>query len=128
MVKSRLLIALGSNSDHEECMKKAKDMIAGLFGNNVVFTKTMWTSPVGIKSDMFLNCLALTRTELDFIQTERALKGIEASCGNTKEYRMMNIVKMDIDILLFGNDIFHAEDWERGYVKELVGELDCILP
>lgn len=117
-----LIIALGCNSDHEACMEKAKKTVSRFFENNIVFTKMIWTLPVGIKSDKFLNCLALTRTELDFRQTEKALKQIEAECGDTKADRSRNIIRMDIDILLFGDMRFHIEDWKRDYVKELIRE------
>lgn len=33
-----------------------------------------------------------------------------------------NIVKIDIDILLYGDKRLHDKDWTRGYVKELMKE------
>lgn len=104
-------------------MKKAQKEICDFFNDHIVFSKSIWTLPVGIKSDKFLNCLAMTYTELEFKQTEEALKHIEQICGSRKEDRIKNIVKMDIDILLFGNKTFHDKDWSRKYVKDLVKDL-----
>lgn len=124
MEKSRLVMALGCNYNHEMNMKRAQEEICTLFNESVVFTSMKWTSPIGIKSGMFLNCLAMTYTDLEYGRVRKALKHIETVCGNTNDDRMNNVVNMDIDILMYGDDRFHVEDWRREYVKELIRELD----
>ncbi len=124
MADNVLIIALGSNFCQKESMARAKDMLRPLFGGNISFTKEMWTQPIGIVSDKFLNCLAVTHTSLGHARIEEALKKVETECGNTSQDRANNIVKMDIDILLLGAVKYHLKDWQRGYVKELLTEFE----
>lgn len=127
MKKSRLIMALGSNCRREENMKKAENMICRLFNSDVNFTETILTKPIGIESDLFLNRLAVAHTDLDFDTVERALKAIESECGRKKEDKSKNIVKMDIDILQYDSNIFHAEDRQRGYIKKLLTEIEGMI-
>lgn len=127
MKKSRLIMALGSNCRREENMKKAENMIYRLFNGDVSFTRTMLTRPIGFESDLFLNRLAIAHTALNLDTVERALKAIECECGRKKEDKSRNIVKMDIDILQYDEHIFHAEDRQRGYIKELLTEIEGLI-
>lgn len=124
MANNVLIIALGSNTNQNACMARAKKLLRTHFGGTIFFTRDIWTQPIGIVSDKFLNSLAITRTDLGFKQIEGLLKSIEAECGNTNSERKRNIVRMDIDILLLGEVKYHPKDWQRGYVKELLAEFN----
>lgn len=116
----KVIMAIGSNHNQEENMETAKTLLRGIFGQNIVFTDTVWTEPVGIQSDMFKNCLAFAYTAHTVSQVERALKYIEKSCGDRRNARRKNVVCMDIDLLQYDNQVFHEDDWERGYIRELM--------
>lgn len=94
-----------------------------MFGKDkIVFSKQLWTSPVDIKSDKFLNCMLFTHTSYKLDEVERSMKELERICGRTKEEKDVNIVKIDIDILQYGDQKLHNKDWAREYVKELMKE------
>ncbi|MDY6206978.1 MAG: 2-amino-4-hydroxy-6-hydroxymethyldihydropteridine diphosphokinase [Prevotella sp.] len=118
----KLLISIGTNVDHEEKMAFAKKYLRGLF-STIVFTNDIWTDPINIVSDRFLNCLALTTTKHGLKQMERALKQIEKKCGDSKSKRSENIIAIDIDILQYGNQRLNEEDWNREYIQALIKEL-----
>ncbi len=118
--KKELIISLGSNYDQEACMLRAKTEIRNAFGPDTMFSEEVWTSPIGIESDLFLNCLVFIRTSLKLEQLGRSLKQIESLCGNNKRARADNIVKMDIDILKYDGMRLHEKDWTREYVKNLM--------
>ena len=99
----QIILALGSNSEQTIGMGKAKTLLMALLGD-VRFSKTIWTSPIGI-----LNA---------------ALKKIEHLCGDTSSNRKENVIKMDIDILQYGTEIRHEKDWSRPYIIELLNELN----
>lgn len=124
MNKSKLILALGSNSNQEKNIENAIIMLQKLFDDNIRITRKVWTEPIGIKSDKFLNCLVSANTSFEFENIQRALKNIEVLCGDKKENRKQNIIRIDIDILQFGDKKFHDRDWTRKYIKELVKELN----
>lgn len=93
-----------------------------MFGKSIIFTECVWTEPIGIKSDKFLNCLAFTHTQHKLEYLCMALKHIEQACGNSKRARTNNIVKMDIDILKYGDITLHTDDWNRKYIADLIKE------
>ncbi len=115
-----LILALGSNCDQEACMSEAISRLKDMFGDDIVFSERMWTVPVGIASGNFLNCLVFTHTAHNLANITKAMKHIEKLCGNRKRARTNNIVKMDIDILKYGEQVLHENDWTRDYVKQLM--------
>lgn len=121
--KSTLIIALGSNKDAKKNMDKARGLLQHLF-KGVVFTSCVWTDPINIESDKFLNCLAYAETTHQVKQLEMALKQIERRCGDGKSLRRTNIIKMDIDILQFDDVKYHEKDWTRPYIIKLLDELN----
>lgn len=120
-----IVIALGSNDRQEINMLTAKQLLRQLF-SDIEFTKSVWTKPIGIESDRFLNCLAIAHTKHREPQMKSALKRIQLRCGDTRSLRTINIVRMDIDILLFDHQRLHEKDWERPYIKNLMKEIDAI--
>lgn len=119
----QIILALGSNSEQTIGMGKAKTLLMALLGD-VRFSKTIWTSPIGIQSDNFLNCMAKANTSMSFSRLNAALKKIEHLCGDTSPNRKENVIKMDIDILQYGTEIRHEKDWSRPYIIELLNELN----
>ena len=62
-------------------------------------------------------------TQNDYSQIRASLKEIERDCGDSRYLRNQHIVKMDIDVLLFGKQKMHEKDWERPYIKQLMSIL-----
>lgn len=120
--KKKLILSLGSNCDQEQSIYLAKTKLRDMFGTDISFSETVWTAPVGIESDKFLNCLVFTHTTHKLEYISKAMKHIEKACGNRKRARTNNIVKMDIDILKYDELILHEKDWSRNYVNELMKE------
>ena len=119
-----LIVALGSNSNQEENITKANNMILDIFGQeNVEFSETLWTEPIGLDSDKFLNQLAKIETAMDYAAISKLLKDIEQQLGAEKTLKRQGVVYIDIDILKLGNTIYHNDDWHRTYVKKLYTSL-----
>lgn len=122
----RMLISIGSNKSQVENVAKAKELLDGLFAN-VVYSKDVWTRPVGMFSDNFLNCLASFTTSHGEKQVAAALKQIENRCGRKKPEARNGIIRMDIDILLFGDERRHECDWGRPYIMDLIEDINSKL-
>ena len=127
MIENRqLIIALGSNIHQEQNMRKAIDLLQGYFHGKMVFSRMMWTDPIGVESDKFLNCLAMVNTPLPLDTIAHFLDDIEASLHSTKEEHRQSIVKIDIDIIKYGHDRHPEKDWSRPYINTLYQELLCL--
>ena len=51
------------------------------------------------------------------------LKNIEIECGRTDASKSEGIIPMDIDVLKYGDNTEHVEDWQRDYIKILIKEI-----
>ena len=120
--KTKVILALGSNDSQENSIVKAKKRLETLF-DDIRFSPAIWTKPIGIVSADFLNCMAVATTQTDYSQIRASLKEIERDCGDSRYLRNQHIVKMDIDVLLFGKQKMHEKDWERPYIKQLMSIL-----
>lgn len=121
---TEILLALGSNYEQKRNMRKAKMLLREAFGDSLRFTEDMWTEPIGIDSDRFLNCLGTAKTTLSQAELTDLLKLTERICGDTAELRRRNIIVMDIDLLRFGQTKLHAADWQRAYISRLIKSFD----
>ncbi|MCR5129843.1 MAG: 2-amino-4-hydroxy-6-hydroxymethyldihydropteridine diphosphokinase [Prevotella sp.] len=120
-----LIIAIGSNTSQQTNMKLARQMLIRQFGE-VVFTRDLETTPIGLDSDSFLNCLACTQTTLMYRQVKTVLKQLEQEMGASEEEKAAGRVIIDLDILRFNGRRYHVKDWDRPYVKQLISELNKI--
>lgn len=120
---TKLVLALGSNTDQESNMAIAKELLANMF-ENVTFSSSLWTAPIDMESGRFLNCIAVGYTGHGYDQVHQALKRLEIQIGNTKANRSKGIVKIDVDVLKYGDRKYHTDDWERSYVQQLIRQLD----
>ncbi len=118
-----LIMALGSNHNQQQHVKEAMAGLNRLFGG-IRFTSQVWTEPIGIQSDKFLNCLAYVKTPYNINQIKKAIKHIETECGDSEALRKRHVINLDIDILLHGKTMFHKQDWNRDYIIKLLKEIE----
>ncbi len=118
----KIVIALGSNVDQETHILKAKKWLEATF-EDMTFGTSLWTEPIGVSSDKFLNTLGVGYTNVNKERTLLALKNIERKCGRRVAESRKGIIAVDIDLLLFDSERLHETDWSRGYVKNLLQQL-----
>lgn len=120
--EANIILALGSNTQQHLHIDMAQAMLRELLGQ-IEFTQKLWTAPIDIYSDRFINCLGMASTTLALDELNRRCKQIEALCGDNRADRRQGIVRMDIDILLYGSQRLHESDWDRSYIRDLMHEL-----
>src|SRR5574344_1952074 len=125
-ISSKVIFALGSNTDRVRNINKAKEIVNELF-ENVIYSRQMLTIPIGIHSEDFLNCIGLAYTTQEYSDIRLALKDIEQLCGDEKSKRAYGTVNLDIDILQFGEKRMHETDWERPYITELMKDIEVYI-
>lgn len=117
-----IIISIGSNYNQKENISFAKKKLAGMLGEQTSFTRDMWTEPVGIQSEKFINCICISTTRHTLLQLTKAFKQLEKKCERSKKNDLISKIPLDIDILLYGNQRYHEKDWERQYIQELLND------
>lgn len=88
----------------------------------IVRSAAVLTEPVGIVSPLFCNQLIACKTTLPLVELERVMKEIEKRLGRNADGK--GDVAIDIDIMKYDDTKMHADDWERGYIKDLLKSID----
>lgn len=117
-MKKKIIVALGSNCDQEKNVLYAMDRLRGLFPD-FSFSRMLWTEPIGIESDKFVNALGWGMVEYTADEIVGILKDIEKECGRKAEDKARNLVRLDLDLLLYGKQRFREDDWKRDYILTL---------
>lgn len=117
-----IIISIGSNYNQKENISFAKKKLTGMLGEQTSFTRDMWTEPVGIQSEKFINCICISSTKHTLLQLTKAFKQLEKKCERSKKNDLINKIPLDIDILLYGDQRYHEKDWERQYIQELLND------
>lgn len=118
----RVILALGTNINHVSNMNHAISCLQELL-YDMICTRGLWTDPIGVKSDRFLNILVSGNCRLGIIALHDAVKNIEHECGSDAKERKTGIIRMDIDILKYDERKEHTGDWNREYIRLLMKEL-----
>ena len=122
-MKTKIIIALGSNYEQEKNITFAIGRLREFFPG-VVFSSLLWTEPIGIESDKFVN--ALGRAEIvdgSMEKVNRKLKLIEQEVGRRREDKCRNIIKLDLDLIQYGETRLREKDWKRAYISLLLKEI-----
>lgn len=125
MDSKQVILAFGTNVNQERNMKQVRRLLVDTWPD-MKFTTPKWTQPIGMASDPFYNCLAYAEVDESLEELTEKVKNMERICGNTGAERTLNRIQMDIDILLYGDNKLHIDDWQRDYVQELMNEIEFI--
>jgi len=118
-----VIIAIGSNTDAEAHLTFARRGLERLF-ESVVFSRQIWTSPVDSPtSEPYLNCVAKGKTHHSAAQVYRALKQLERQCRSSKREKRVGVTRLDLDLMQYGTEKYHLQDWQRDYIRVLTEEL-----
>lgn len=126
-------IGIGSNmGDKVSNCRRAIEEMDELPACKVTAGSSLYkTEPVGVaEQDWYINCVAQLTTSLDPFQLIKALLSIEHAMGRRRR-RKWEARIIDLDILLFGQDIIRCDDLviphplmhERRFVLEPLAEL-----
>lgn len=120
------VVALGSNTDSEKNIAEAQRLLLTAFGE-VTFSKAVYTKPIGMRnSTLFLNQVAkffVTNSSIN--QVIFKLKRIEDKLA--RDRGQSEFITIDIDLLIFKDQLLKREDLERLYIQEGIKELNIRL-
>ena len=117
------LLCLGSNIDREKHLESARMALTQAFPN-IRFAPEMETEAIGSRFlSPFSNQVATFTTTQDREQVRGILKLIERDNGRLPEDKAQGLVKLDIDLLKFGDEVLKPADLTLPYVQAGLKEL-----
>ena len=118
------LLCMGSNIEPSSCLSAARSALLSHFPS-IRFSKEMVTEAIGSGFlSPFHNQVASFTTSLSAEEVRTILKGIEQSQGRLPEDKVQGVVKLDIDLLMYDEQVLKPKDMEREFVKEGMQSLD----
>ena len=114
--KEYILVALGSNYHQAAHIHWASQRLSSLL-SDVQLSRILWTQDIHGSGICYANQLIAGRTSLTADELQQQLKAIEAESRRTKSR-----VTIDLDLMQYGDQRFHLQDWPRPYIQQLLGE------
>lgn len=120
---NEVLVSIGSNENKERNLAICHQLLDANF-DSITYSNTLITNAYGnnYKND-FINQLAIINTNIDRVTLIEILKSIERKLGRKSEDKKDGIVKIDIDVIIWNNEIIKPEDITRSYIKDLLPSL-----
>lgn len=119
----QVIIELGSNIEPEKYIPKAKQLLSEKF-KIISESKFVKTKPIGgISQPDFINGAVLLETELSAQELKTVLKSLEEQLGRKKGSPSFGPRTMDLDIVVWNDEIVDSDFYKRAYLKESVLEL-----
>lgn len=105
---STVYISIGSNVNAENNIRAAIKALQNQFGELRIST-IYQNSAIGFEGDDFLNLVVGLETEKSITDFVDSLHQIEAAQGRCRDTEKFSPRTLDMDLLLYGNDIFESE-------------------
>lgn len=123
-VMNKALLSIGTNEDRERHLALCHQLLEELFVD-ITYSKTSVTAPYGTsyKKD-FLNQLAVIYTDKSKEDVSTLLKSMEKKIGREKKDKEKGIVKIDIDIIIWNEEVLKPADISRSYIVDLLPSLE----
>lgn len=120
---NKALLSIGTNEDREANLALCHKHLDSLF-KDILYSKTSITAPYGhlYKND-FLNQLAVVYTDKGKEDISILLKSLEKELGRNSADKEKGIVKIDIDIVIWNEEVVKPSDISRSYIADLLPSL-----
>jgi 2-amino-4-hydroxy-6-hydroxymethyldihydropteridine diphosphokinase len=102
----RVYVSIGSNIEREHNIRSGVQALHEHFGE-LVLSRVYETEAVGFDGDNFFNLVVGFDTALPLTEVAEILNRIEQDHGRVKNVRRFSSRTLDLDILLYGDEIRH---------------------
>lgn len=122
----KVLLSIGTNTDACFNLKQAIDSLHCYFPK-IQFTNATESEPYGaVFNGPFLNTLAYVETNMSKNEIRLCFKSIEKNMGREPTHKAEGKVIIDIDLIQWDNEILKPEDFKRGYMHDLLLQIEDI--
>ena len=120
MKLNKVILSLGSNRNQEMNIRMAGELIRQYFVSTF-FSEAVYTEPIGLPAEApFLNQVVIAFTSERPETLYAALKQMELQLGRTREEKAHHIIRIDIDLLQWNEQVLKPDDLKREYVSSLL--------
>ncbi len=105
---TRVFIGIGSNVQREKNIAEGLATLQQTFGE-LLSSSIYESAPVGFSGDAFFNLVTSFNSDDDALTIAKQLRTIEFAHGRTADSKKFNPRTLDLDLLLFGDDIINAD-------------------
>jgi 2-amino-4-hydroxy-6-hydroxymethyldihydropteridine diphosphokinase len=112
-----VFVGVGSNVDPEANFRKAISELDRRFGE-VARSAVLRTKAVGFDGDTFLNMVVSWQTDMALAPLMQVLGEVEVLCGRSRNDKRFGPRTMDLDLLLYGNEIHDSPPLPRPEIME----------
>lgn len=122
------LICMGSNTSSRQKIALARNELSTIFPD-ILFGKEMMTTPLFFKKNesLFCNQLGVFSTTFSIEEVKIRFRKIEKLAGRLPSDKIMEVVKLDIDLLKYDETILKPNDLQRDYIKKGLDDLEVFL-
>lgn len=115
---NRFVLSIGSNSgDREYQMSQIVTLLNDLF-NNISVSNIYETPAINGKDAPYLNGVIIGHTSMNLDEAVKTLKELERNQGRTPELKIQGIVPIDIDVVIWNDEIVRMHDYEQDYFSQ----------
>ena len=117
------VVGVGSNIDPHRNIKKAEDILSR---EQKLINRSSFivTPPIGYEDqDDFLNGAFLVSTKMGFREFISYLKDVETRLGRMKDANKYGPRIIDLDLIVWNNEVVNDDYYTRDFVKKAVHEL-----
>ena len=119
MSESHVILCLGSNVEPRlERINEALIKIAEVAAIQSL-SEAHESDDITNRSCSYINMLVCCRTELSQSEFTNQISEIETICGRNDESYITGVVEIDIDIVIWNNEIVAPDDYNRPYFQFL---------
>ena len=116
-------ICLGSNFQQIKYYDIAYQRLKEFFPL-IKYAPSVETTPIGLnRTEPFINQVAHFKTDYSQDDVKSYLKKIEKECDRTDADKSLEIIRMDIDLLIYGDCVLKQDDLKRSYIASGIEQL-----
>lgn len=120
---NKFILSIGTNSpDREWQMSHAIKQLKQIFKKTTFSEIYEVPSHNGIDAP-YLNAIMVGTTNLSLDEANRALKQWETICGRTPASKQQGVIPIDLDIVVWNNEVIRPVDYSREYVSRGISSL-----
>ena len=114
---NRVVLSLGSNcTDRYSQMNNCVVWLSNII-NDIKVSSVYSTPALNVKDNDYLNAVVEGFVVCDFDTLKEELKDYEKICGRTAQSKLVGVVPIDIDIVIWNDDVVKIGDYEQSYFK-----------
>ena len=114
---NKVVLSLGSNSSNcQEMMGNCIEWLSTIV-TNLKISHSYFTEALNGKDKDYINAVAEGCVYVDYDKLKQQVKQYELSMGRTPESKKQGIIPIDIDIVIWNEEIINETDYNQSYFQ-----------